>query len=362
MKTTVRIAAVATVAAMALTGAATASATDRRPGVQARVWVTTVDRSELMAERARCRSARARRRRRRSWWTRAARTRAWTGSARRSPTRRPPCSTAEPAGREQAMRGLFDPAGIGVSFLRQPIGSSDFTAAAAHYTYDDMPAGQTDFGLAKFSVAHDEAQVLPLLRRATPAQPAVEDHGDAVEPAGLDEDHRLPGRRTAQRRPRRRTTRTPATWSSSCTRTRRPACRSTTCRCRTSRRTATPAATRAPTCRSRQEAKVIEVLGPLLRPRARAPRSSPTTTTGPPTPTTSRPPRPARTRRPTTRTSCWPSPAAKWIAGTAYHCYYGDPSAQTALHNAYPNKGIWFTECSGSHGPNDPPASSSATR
>ena len=44
------------------------------------------------------------------------------------------------------------------------------------------------------------------------------------------------------------------------------------------------------------------------------------------------------------------TPAAKWIAGTAYHCYSGDPSAQTALHDAFPRKGIWFTECSGSHG------------
>ena len=24
-------------------------------------------------------------------------------------------------------------------------------------------------------------------------------------------------------------------------------------------------------------------------------------------------------------------PAARWVAGTAYHCYSGDPSAQTAL-------------------------------
>ena len=30
------------------------------------------------------------------------------------------------------------------------------------------------------------------------------------------------------------------------------------------------------------------------------------------------------------------SKASKWIAGTAFHCYYGDPGAQTALHNAVP--------------------------
>ena len=28
----------------------------------------------------------------------------------------------------------------------------------------------------------------------------------------------------------------------------------------------------------------------------------------------------------------------------------------TALHRGFPDKEIWFTECSGSHGPSDPPA------
>ena len=50
------------------------------------------------------------------------------------------------------------------------------------------------------------------------------------------------------------------------------------------------------------------------------------------------------------------SDAGRFIAGTAFHCYAGDPSRQTALHRAFPDKGIWFTECSGSHGASDPPA------
>jgi glucosylceramidase len=50
------------------------------------------------------------------------------------------------------------------------------------------------------------------------------------------------------------------------------------------------------------------------------------------------------------------SPASRWIAGTAFHCYYGEPSAQSALHDQFPDKGIWFSECSGSRGPADPPA------
>jgi glucosylceramidase len=42
------------------------------------------------------------------------------------------------------------------------------------------------------------------------------------------------------------------------------------------------------------------------------------------------------------------SPAARWVSGVAYHCYYGDPSAMTVLHNQFPDKAIYFTECSGS--------------
>ena len=77
----------------------------------------------------------------------------------------------DPATREQAMRSVFDPVlGIGVSALRQPIGASDFTDEP-HYTYDDVPAGQTDFALAHFSIAHDQAQILPLLRQARALNP-----------------------------------------------------------------------------------------------------------------------------------------------------------------------------------------------
>jgi glucosylceramidase len=40
------------------------------------------------------------------------------------------------------------------------------------------------------------------------------------------------------------------------------------------------------------------------------------------------------------------------VAGVAWHCYAGDPSAQTTVHNAYPSKDAYFTECSGSQSAN----------
>jgi glucosylceramidase len=39
--------------------------------------------------------------------------------------------------------------------------------------------------------------------------------------------------------------------------------------------------------------------------------------------------------------------ARQYIAGVAWHCYYGDVPAQTPVHDAYPDKDAWQTECSG---------------
>jgi glucosylceramidase len=67
--------------------------------------------------------------------------------------------------RDTIMQQLLDPnAGIGLSYVRQPIGASDF--ALSQYSFDDMPRGQTDPTLAAFSIDHDHAHILPLLRQA----------------------------------------------------------------------------------------------------------------------------------------------------------------------------------------------------
>ncbi|MFE2914732.1 discoidin domain-containing protein [Kitasatospora indigofera] len=257
--------------------------------------------------------------------------------------------------RDDAMRKLFDPGtGIGVSFLRQPVGSSDFTAEAEHYTYDDVPAGQTDFPLARFSVAHDEKLILPLLRQAkrlnpdltvmaTPwSPPAWMKTGDSLIGGRLKDDpavHQAYARYlvkfvqayaaagvpidylTVQNEPQNRK----------------------------------PGGYPGTDLTAGQEAEVIAALGPLLK------RASPRTkilgydhnwTTHPDDIATTPPGRSPETDYPY---EILDSDAAKWVAGTAYHCYSGDPSAQSAMHAAHPDKGIWFTECSGSHGASDTP-------
>lgn len=39
--------------------------------------------------------------------------------------------------------------------------------------------------------------------------------------------------------------------------------------------------------------------------------------------------------------------ARSYVAGVAWHCYEGDVPAQSQVHDAYPDKDAWFTECSG---------------
>ncbi|MEW1691289.1 glycoside hydrolase family 30 protein [Streptomyces sp. NPDC091265] len=74
--------------------------------------------------------------------------------------------------REALMEELFSPQdGNGLSMLRQPIGASDF--ATSLYSFDDVPAGRTDYGLKHFSVGHDTKQILPLLRQAKALNPRL---------------------------------------------------------------------------------------------------------------------------------------------------------------------------------------------
>lgn len=78
--------------------------------------------------------------------------------------------------RDALMLSLFDPnAGIGIGVLRQPMGASDF-AASGDYSYDDVPAGESDADLQSFSIAHDQAYLAPLLRQALSINPSLKVH------------------------------------------------------------------------------------------------------------------------------------------------------------------------------------------
>lgn len=62
-------------------------------------------------------------------------------------------------------------ASIGLSYLRISIGASDLNAAP--FTYDDMPTGQTDVNLTNFSLAPDMTDLIPLLKEILSINPNI---------------------------------------------------------------------------------------------------------------------------------------------------------------------------------------------
>jgi glucosylceramidase len=60
---------------------------------------------------------------------------------------------------------------IGVSYLRVSVGASDMNDHV--YSYDDMPAGETDPTLAKFSLDPDRADVIPVLKEILRINPKI---------------------------------------------------------------------------------------------------------------------------------------------------------------------------------------------
>jgi O-glycosyl hydrolase len=76
-----------------------------------------------------------------------------------------------PAQRTALMKDLFSPDGIHLSYLRQSMGGNDLSLSS--YTYDDMPAGETDPQMKRFSIAHDQAYIIPTIKSAFAANPDI---------------------------------------------------------------------------------------------------------------------------------------------------------------------------------------------
>jgi glucosylceramidase len=74
--------------------------------------------------------------------------------------------------RSALLQDLFDPeTGIGINYLRMTMGASDFSLS--DYSYDDMPAGQTDEDLSEFSLSQDEEDVVPVLKQIVGIAPGL---------------------------------------------------------------------------------------------------------------------------------------------------------------------------------------------
>jgi len=71
------------------------------------------------------------------------------------------------------LKELFgsDSNSISISYLRVSIGASDLSASV--YTYNDMPAGQTDVNLANFNLRKDQSKVIPILKAILAINPNI---------------------------------------------------------------------------------------------------------------------------------------------------------------------------------------------
>ena len=73
----------------------------------------------------------------------------------------------------EALTKLFDPSrGVGLNFLRQPMGASDFSSTG-NFSYDDTDQGAQDATLAKFSIAQDQKATIPILKQLLAINPGV---------------------------------------------------------------------------------------------------------------------------------------------------------------------------------------------
>ena len=84
--------------------------------------------------------------------------------------------------RTKLLRELFaiDGTNIGVSYLRVSIGASDLDEQV--FSYDDLPAGQTDPTLAQFSLEPDRKHLIPVLKEILAINPNINILGSPWSP------------------------------------------------------------------------------------------------------------------------------------------------------------------------------------
>ncbi|KYP15670.1 MAG: glucosylceramidase [Flavihumibacter sp. CACIAM 22H1] len=70
--------------------------------------------------------------------------------------------------------------GIGISYLRVSIGASDLSAEV--FSYNDLPEGETDPQLTKFSLSKDTVDLIPVIKEILAINPAIKIMGSPWSP------------------------------------------------------------------------------------------------------------------------------------------------------------------------------------
>lgn len=84
--------------------------------------------------------------------------------------------------KDALLKELFSTAenAIGVSYLRVSIGASDLSAKV--FTYNELPAGQTDVNMEHFSIAEEMTDLVPVLKRILAIKPSIKILGSPWTP------------------------------------------------------------------------------------------------------------------------------------------------------------------------------------
>ena len=231
--------------------------------------------------------------------------------------------------RMNLLNELFnDDKGIGLSYLRLTMGASDFSLS--DFTYNDMPSGETDFDLNYFSLSQDVQDVLPVLKEIVQIAPDIPLMGSPWSPpAWMKTNGSMKGGKlkpgcyavysdyfvkyiqamkaegftidavTVQNEPLHFTANYP--------------------------------------CMEMQAEEQLDFIKNHLGPKFAAEGLD---------------------TKIITYDHNWDKPeypmtilndatARQYVAGSAFHAYSGDVSAMTVVHNAHPDKGLYFTEISG---------------
>jgi glucosylceramidase len=260
----------------------------------------------------------------------------------------------QPGARTALLEELFAPSGpVRLGVVRIPLGGSDFVDAPA-YTYNDLPAGDTDWNLDRFSTAADDATLRPILREIVAIAPDIrviaapwsppawlKTSGSLVGGELVDDPRAVPtyaryllraltdyadaglpiDALSVQNEPQLRT----------------------------------PDGYPGADIPAEVAIRLISELGPRIADAgldtgllafdhnwSLGQGDVASTPSG-------------RDPQYDYAADVLRGPAAEWVSGVAFHCYSGDASRQSELHNEFPDVPISVTECSGSHGPDDTP-------
>lgn len=94
--------------------------------------------------------------------------------------------------RKDLLEELFTDKGIRINYLRVSVGGSDLDAKA--FTYNDLPKGKTDKELKGFSLAEDQKNVIPVLKEILKLNPDIKIMGSPWSaPAWMKDNNSLKG-------------------------------------------------------------------------------------------------------------------------------------------------------------------------